>query len=208
MRSLDVLRFAGLLVLVLAAALAWTRFAGSTRNPTGHASSTTVMAPSTGVESRFETPPAVESAALVAAPASAPSPKAKAAPAPASTSRKADVAVRRADFAPAQGGMVVGIDPETGVLGPATAEQREVLFGSDKAAFDFNWSQEGLVEVRHPSGAKGIDLQGRFLDFSMAQIDADGKVHYDCTNDPAHWMKYHSGAPAPVPNAPAALEEK
>jgi len=55
-------------------------------------------------------------------------------------------------------GMVVGIDPETGVLGPATAEQRlELLQLLPEEQNMLSRSTVGLVERRLPDGGVLLD---------------------------------------------------
>lgn len=84
-------------------------------------------------------------------------------------------------LAPAFGGLIVGIDPETGVLGPATAQQRLALLGPEAAML--SRSTDGLVEFRLPDGGVGIDLAGRFQELSYVRVGADGRYVFGCTDD-------------------------
>ncbi len=91
--------------------------------------------------------------------------------------------VRRPDSVlqtPALGGMVVGIDPETGKLGMPTQEQLEELSGLGQPEVDH--SSEGLVEVHHPDGSVSVDLQGRFQEFATVRIGPGGKLIFQCVD--------------------------
>ena len=96
-------------------------------------------------------------------------------------------------LAPGTAAMRVAIDPETGVLGPAPA--------ADKAADAdlqrmLRRDSEGLVEIIHPDGSASIDLQGRFMNASLARLGADGEVETICTTDHDHAEDFLSGAGA------------
>jgi hypothetical protein len=87
---------------------------------------------------------------------------------------------------PGIAGMVVGVDPETGRLGPATAAQRlELSRLSAEEQRMLSRSSAGLVVVRHPNGMSSMDLQGRFQDFEMVTIGPDGKPRFNCVSDVA-----------------------
>ncbi|HXV13948.1 MAG TPA: hypothetical protein VEC56_07050 [Candidatus Krumholzibacteria bacterium] len=81
--------------------------------------------------------------------------------------------------APAASGMVVQIDPATGL--PVTPTPETMLALQDR--MKLNRSTEGLVEV--PSAVVGggytVDLQGRFQHSMTVTIDASGVVHSTCT---------------------------
>jgi hypothetical protein len=79
----------------------------------------------------------------------------------------------------ASAGLRVARDPETGELGTPTPEQLKEL-GVAPAALDH--SAEGLEEVHHPDGSVSIDLQGRFMEYSVARVGPDGKPHLDCVH--------------------------
>lgn len=104
--------------------------------------------------------------------------------------------------APARGGMIVGVDPETGRIGPASAAQRAALGPSVDEAV--SRSDEGLVEVQHPDGSVHIDLQGRFQNYAVAHIGPDGRLTFQCVDDRDAVMR----ALAVPPPARAALEEE
>jgi hypothetical protein len=111
------------------------------------------------------------------------------APARVSEARQATLRVRHAARiattkriaapAPAQAGMVVAVDPESGQLGMPTAEQLEALGVSNNLALDD--SDAGLVQVVHPNGSVGVDLQGRFQEYSVIRITSDGRRVVECT---------------------------
>jgi len=103
--------------------------------------------------------------------------------------------------APGQAGMVVSIDPETGVLGmPSAPDLAGLNLSSDPSVDD---SDQGLVQVFHPDGSVTIDLQGRFQEYAVVRIAANGRKVFDCVptrRDAARLLT------TPVPAQ--ALEEK
>jgi len=103
--------------------------------------------------------------------------------------------------APARAGMVIAYDPETGRLGPPTVEQLLALDARERNAV--SRSLAGLIQVHHPDGSVSVDLQGRFQEFAVATIGADGKPVLRCVEDSASVRRPLSPAPA----APA-LEER
>ncbi|MGH7681407.1 MAG: post-PEP-CTERM-1 domain-containing protein [Candidatus Eiseniibacteriota bacterium] len=114
--------------------------------------------------------------------------------------------------------MVVGIDPETGKLGPPTAEQRaelEQISASQNALLSH--SSAGLVEEHRADGTVHVNLQGRFQEYATVRIGPDGKKTFDCVDDTTGVSKNASrsaptGASAGATAAPAtaapALEER
>ena len=107
-------------------------------------------------------------------------------------------------LAPAAAGMVVGIDPETGALGPATLAQRlELAKLSQAERTALSRSDEGLVEVHHPNGAVSVDLQGRFQDIAVIHIDRNGRKTFRCVEDSLEAARALQGEAS----RPAALEE-
>lgn len=152
---------------------------------------------------------ALAAPALAAAPAKPPVPRAKRAAAvkPAVPAKPAPAAAGPA--APARAlpagaaGMVVGLDPETGLLGPATTEQVLELFPEEANAL--SRSSEGLVERVMPGG-RGVmlDLAGRFQEFSYVRMTPDGRYVFGCASDPAVVRR---GLTAPAKH-PAVLEER
>jgi hypothetical protein len=109
-------------------------------------------------------------------------------------------------LSPANAGMIVGIDPETGQPGMATAEQMRELFPLGVSSMPMNQSDEGLPIIHGPKGAIGVDLMGRFQEYYVVRIGPDGKQIVECSADPAVVMKA-VGPDQPKP-VPAGLEEK
>ena len=115
--------------------------------------------------------------------------------------------------APHQAGMVVGIDPETGKIGPPTAEQRAEL---DQIAASQNAllsrSAVGLTEEHRADGTVHVNLQGRFQEYATVRIGPDGKKTFGCVEDTSGISKSATeavtsaqpAAAAPVSAAPAA----
>jgi hypothetical protein len=63
----------------------------------------------------------------------------------------------------------------------------------------------GLFEVRLPDGTVMVDLQGRFLEYSVARLDPAGLPRLACVNDRLALLLWLArGEPAPA----AALEER
>lgn len=141
---------------------------------------------------------------FAAAPAKSSAPRAKRATPvkPSAPAKSAPAAAPRALPAGAAG-MVVGVDPETGLLGPATAEQMLELFPEEANAL--SRSSEGLVERVMPGG-RGVmlDLAGRFQEFSYVRMTPDGRYVFGCANDLAVVRR---GLAAPAKH-PAVLEER
>ena len=108
---------------------------------------------------------------------------------------------RAAAPAIARGGMVIAYDPETGRLGRPTVEQLLELNMQERNAL--SRSLDGLLQVRHPDGSVSVDLRGRFQEFAVVRIGADGKPVLRCVEDPISLRRALSPAPA-VP----ALEER
>ena len=99
----------------------------------------------------------------------------------------------------ASAGMVVGIDPETGRLGLPSSDQMLQLSPAEKTGL--LRTSEGLTPVRLPDGTVKVDLQGRFLDFSVVRLDANGRLQIGCVEDApglARWMDTTPSAPAPA----------
>jgi hypothetical protein len=78
-------------------------------------------------------------------------------------------------------GMIVAIDPETGALVAPTAEQARTLTAAERTGL--MRTSEGLAEVRMPDGSVMLDLQGRFMEYSVVQLDPTGHPHFLCVND-------------------------
>jgi cytoskeletal protein RodZ len=97
----------------------------------------------------------------------------------------------------AEAGMRIYRDPETGQIGPPTAE------GIAAASTDPSTSEEmtGLRQVMLPDGSVMIDLQGRFQESMVVQLDSKGQRVMSCTRDPQALMKH-----APVAKTPQREE--
>lgn len=88
-------------------------------------------------------------------------------------------------------------DPETGQLGRApggsftlSPEERRML----------SRSTEGLTSRVLPNGAVALDLQGRFMNLSVARRNADGTISMTCVHDPDQAeMHLHQQTPATRP---------
>lgn len=78
-------------------------------------------------------------------------------------------------------GMIVAIDPESGALVPPTAEQVLTLTAAERTGL--MRTSEGLTQVRLPNGAVMVDLQGRFMEYSVVQLDPAGCPHFFAVND-------------------------
>jgi hypothetical protein len=100
-------------------------------------------------------------------------------------------------------GMVVGIDPETGRLGMPTQDQMLQLSPIEKTGL--LRTTAGLQTVRLADGTVMLNLQGRFMDYSVVRLDANGRPRVGCVDDVralGRWL----GAGEPV-SAPV-LEER
>lgn len=96
-----------------------------------------------------------------------------------------------AAFAPGLEAARVAIDPETGELGPAPAGEK---VADEQLRQMLRRDSEGLTEVVHPDGSASIDLQGRFMNASLARLGADGEVETVCTTDHDHAADFLAGA--------------
>ncbi len=118
-------------------------------------------------------------------------------------------------FLPGFMGMVVAIDPETGMLAMPTPEQLTTLGRTatlSRAEEDMlSRSSAGLREFRLADGTVGLDLAGRFQEFSVARIGTNGRVVFDCTSDLAALLRMLASGPVPIvpaPTQPAVLEDR
>jgi hypothetical protein len=103
-------------------------------------------------------------------------------PAVARLARPAAPPATPAPAAPAgAAGMIVAVDPESGALVPPTAEQVQNLTAAERTGL--LRTSEGLAEVSLASGAVMVDLQGRFMEYSVVQLDREGCPHFLCVND-------------------------
>ena len=102
---------------------------------------------------------------------------------------------------PAAAGMVVGVDPEAGLLGLPSRAQAAALVGLP--GLSLNHSSDGLVPRRLPDGSLMLDLQGRFREYYLVHVDPQGRVVPQCLDDP---VAIRRALVTPLP--PAALEER
>jgi hypothetical protein len=103
--------------------------------------------------------------------------------------------------APSPAGAVIGIDPETGRLGMPTAAQMLELSAAERTGL--LRTSDGLTEVVLPDGSVMVDLQGRFMTYSVVRLDGRGGYRFTCAEDaPALWRALTAPVAAP------ALEER
>ena len=94
-----------------------------------------------------------------------------------------------AGAAPHPSGMLAAIDPATGLLTAPTPEQSRDLLGSSPR-------KPGHVEItQRPDGTEIGTLDTSYLHYSVAHIDAAGRLRTDCTVTPA--------VTSTLPDAPA-----
>ena len=93
------------------------------------------------------------------------------------------------------------INPETGGVdvshGPSNLELDAQILQSLRR------DSEGLVQVYHPNGAVSVNLQGRFMNLSVARIDKNGKVIV-CSDNADHLDHVLQGS---AERKPVATEE-
>lgn len=99
-------------------------------------------------------------------------------------------------------GMLIGRDPETGAIGPPSAEQRRILL-SEGAARDRSGSD--LEVIRLPDGTRLVHLDDRFMEYSVARRDPGGRIRMGCVAGPEAARRFIGKTP-PVP-APRPVEE-
>ena len=79
--------------------------------------------------------------------------------------------------APRAAGMLAAIDPETGQLTAPSPEQSRALQGGLEVP-----RKSGHVTITtRPDGAEIGTLDTSYLNYSVAHIDANGRLHTDCT---------------------------
>jgi hypothetical protein len=78
-------------------------------------------------------------------------------------------------------GLVISIDPVTGRPVLPTAAERLALTPQERTGL--LRTSAGLAEVRLPNGAVMVDLQGRFMDFTVVQIGPLGRPLFRCVHD-------------------------
>jgi hypothetical protein len=87
---------------------------------------------------------------------------------------KAAAVSQPAPAPPAVSGAVIAVDPETGQLGMPTAAQLLELSAAERNGL--MRTSAGLSEVRLPDGSWMVDLQGRFMEFSLVGLDPLGRT--------------------------------
>jgi hypothetical protein len=102
-----------------------------------------------------------------------------------------------------QAGLRVFRDPATGKLRPPTREEAAELMRTEAEAAPE--SKRTFVVVEHADGMKSVDLQGALMQSMVVTRNANGSLSFRCV--PAQFAA-GAAAPAPVPGARPALEEK
>lgn len=84
-------------------------------------------------------------------------------------------------YQPAQAGLVVAWDPESHTFTMPEPIRRLPLSAAEQNALSRSFV--GLQEMRHHDGSVSVDLQGRFQEFAVVHLGADGKPVYRCLDD-------------------------
>ena len=95
---------------------------------------------------------------------------------------------------PGSGGMIVGIDPETGQIGMPTPQQAADIQAQITPV------EGNVILTALPGGGVMARQEGHAIEYATVHIDANGKKVFGCSPD-----KKAVEMPAP---APAQLEEK
>lgn len=99
--------------------------------------------------------------------------------------------------------MVVSIEPESGRLVPPSADEMAILSAAERTGL--LRTSAGLPEIRGPGGAIGVDLQGRFMEFTVVRLGRDGRLHFQGVNEASALLRLlDQRTPAPTP----ACEER
>jgi hypothetical protein len=97
-----------------------------------------------------------------------------------------------------EAGMRIFRDPVTGEIGPPPADA-----GAQMESAVVPIDDAGLLQVRLPDGSYMVDLQGRFQESMVMQIDANGNRVVRCVDDPKKAFQQKPMLVAPVaPQAP------
>ena len=105
-----------------------------------------------------------------------------------------------AQVAPAgEAGMRIYRDPETGEIGPPNPQF------VPPAESSLSQDATGLKAVTLPDGSVMVDLQGRFQEAMIIQLDANGHPVKNCVSDPEAALKQ---APVAAPSQTPQREEK
>lgn len=94
--------------------------------------------------------------------------------------------------APMLGGLVIGIDPETGMLVVPGPEQMARLLARRATAT----SATRPAPVRMPNGALRLDVRSWMREHSLARLGADGRVQPDCVSGPEALQRALATPPA------------
>ena len=100
-------------------------------------------------------------------------------------------------------GMIIARDPETGALVPPSAAQVLRLTAAERNGL--LRGSEGLTQVRLADGTVMVDLQGRFMEYSVLRLDLQGRPHFGCVDDERALLGWLTSRP-PAPTTPS--EEK
>ncbi len=103
-----------------------------------------------------------------------------------------------------EAGLIVTREPDSGTLRPATAEESARFFREVREAMARNRSTEGLRVVTLKDGSKMVDLEDRFMSFTVAKKAADGTVTQGCIEDAADAAAFVKPEERPA----TALEER
>ena len=95
-------------------------------------------------------------------------------------------------------GMVAAIDPGTGHLVMPTPEAISLLTAAERIGL--LRTSAGLTEVPGPDGRDRVDLQGRFMEFTVVRLDLQGRPHFLSVNEAQALLRLlDPRAPAPTP---------
>jgi hypothetical protein len=75
-------------------------------------------------------------------------------------------------------GMVVGIDPETGAIGPPSPEQMREI--QAHRATTMRATPDGFLEIHRPDGAVGLMLGDRGQSYSVVRVTPGGGRVFGC----------------------------
>lgn len=108
---------------------------------------------------------------------------------------RAAAALAKSQPAPVAGqaGMRIFRDPESGDIGPPTAENAAILAREAAPEVDVT----NIPQVQLPNGGWELLLDGRIEDAAIIRLDAQGHRVMTCTNDPKTALKQ---TPAPAPS--------
>ena len=104
-------------------------------------------------------------------------------------------------------GMIIAIDPETGLLTTPTPEQRRLLTAGIESTDLLATPGAPMLLERLPGGGEILTLNGNFQSYSIARIGPDGKIVTDCASDPKTALRILGTVPVPAP-APRRVAEK